>query len=117
VTHGDPNPERGYYYRSDQFSFAKHGVPALYAQGGPDDSARGPAWGAAQLEDYIARRYQQPTDKYSDDWDTGGAVDDLWLYYMVGMRVANTKRFPRWYPDSEFRASHEPHIGPEQPSQ
>lgn len=117
VTHGDPNPERGYYYRSDQFSFAKHGVPALYAQGGPDDSARGPAWGAAQLEDYIARRYQQPTDKYSDDWDTGGAVDDLWLYYMVGMRVANTKRFPRWYPDSEFRASHEPRPGPEQPSQ
>ena len=117
VTHGDPNPERGYYYRSDQFSFARHGVPALYAQGGPDDSAHGPAWGAAQLQDYIAHRYQQPSDKYSEEWDTGGAVDDLWLYYMVGTRVANTKRFPRWYPDSEFRALHQPQIGPEQPSQ
>jgi Zn-dependent M28 family amino/carboxypeptidase len=115
VTHGDTNPERGYYYRSDQFSFAKRGVPALYAQGGPDDSARGPKWGATQLDDYIAHRYQQPADRYSDDWDTGGAVDDLWLYYMVGMRLANTKRFPRWYPDSEFRNYHEPGSGSTQP--
>jgi Zn-dependent M28 family amino/carboxypeptidase len=103
VVHADPTPERGYYYRSDEFSFARTGVPALYAQGGFDDSARGPQWGEAQLDDYIAHRYRQPSDKYSDDWDVYGALDDLRLFYAVGNRLARTKRFPRWYPNSEFR--------------
>ena len=83
------------------------GVPALYAAGGLDDSARGPAWGRAQLDDYHAHRYRQPGDQYSADWDVRGAVDDLRLYYDVGNRVARTRRFPRWYPNSEFRASHD----------
>jgi Zn-dependent M28 family amino/carboxypeptidase len=107
VMHADPTPARGYYYRSDQFTFAEAGVPALYAQGGTDDAARGPQWGEAQIDDYIAHRYREPSDKYSADWDVRGALEDLWLYYTVGVRLANTKRFPRWYPDSEFRAPHD----------
>jgi Zn-dependent M28 family amino/carboxypeptidase len=103
--HADPNPELGLYYRSDQLSFARGGVPALYAKGGLDDSARGPAWGRAQLDDYLAHRYRQTTDKYSADWDVRGAVEDLRLYYEVGNRLSHSRRFPRWYPDSEFRAS------------
>jgi len=108
--HPDPNPELGLYYRSDQFSFARGGVPALYAKAGLDDSARGPAWGRAQLEDYLAHRYRQTTDKYSADWDARGALEVMRLYYEVGNRLSHSRRFPRWYPDSEFRVSHHPGI-------
>jgi Zn-dependent M28 family amino/carboxypeptidase len=104
--HPDPNPEQGLYYRSDQFSFAKAGVPALFAAAGIDDAARGPAWGQAQLDDYRQHRYHQTTDKYSAAWDVRGTLEDLSLFYDVGLRLARTKRFPRWYPNSEFRASH-----------
>jgi Zn-dependent M28 family amino/carboxypeptidase len=101
----DPAPQWGTYYGSDDFSFANAGVPALYATGGLDDSARGPAWGRAQFDDYLAHRYRQTADQYSADWDVRGALEDLSLYYEVGNRVARTKRFPRWYPNSEFRVS------------
>jgi len=102
----DPNPEQGFYFRSDQFSFARSGVPALYAKAGLDDSARGPVWGQAQLDDYLAHRYHQTGDKYSADWDVRGTLDDLRLYYEVGNRLAHSRRFPRWYSNSEFRMSH-----------
>ena len=98
----EPHPEQGLYFSSDQYNFARHGVPALYLRAGIDDSARGPAWGQAQLDDYMAHRYRQPSDKYTEDWDVRGAVDDLTLYYEVGDRLARTRRFPRWYPSSEF---------------
>jgi Zn-dependent M28 family amino/carboxypeptidase len=96
------HPEQGLYFSSDQYNFARHGVPSLYLRAGIDDSARGPAWGQAQLDDYMAHRYRQPSDKYAEDWDVLGAVDDLTLYYAVGDRLARTRRFPRWYPTSEF---------------
>lgn len=101
----EPTPERGFYFYSDSFSFAKAGVPALYAKGGFDDTARGPVWGRAQFDDYMAHRYRQPSDQYSPDWDVRGALDDLRLYYDVGNRVARSRRYPRWYLTSEFRAS------------
>jgi Zn-dependent M28 family amino/carboxypeptidase len=99
----DPDPEQGFYYRSDQFSFASHGVPALYAKGGLDDSARGPAWGRLQLTDYLTHRYRRTADQYSADWDVRGAIQDLSLYYEVGNRLARSRRFPRFFPESEFR--------------
>ena len=98
----DIHPEQGLYYRSDDFNFALHGVPALYFRAGIDDSARGPVWGRAQIDDYMANRYLKPADKYSEDWDVRGALDDIAVYYMVGKRWAETRRFPRWYPGSEF---------------
>jgi Zn-dependent M28 family amino/carboxypeptidase len=101
----DPIPEQGLYFRSDSIAFARASVPVLYARGGLDDAARGPAWGRAQLDDYLAHRYRQPVDQYSTDWDVRGALDDLSLYYEVGNRVARSKRFPRWYPNSEYRVS------------
>ncbi len=100
----EPTSEHGFYERSDGVTFAKAGVPALYAKAGLDDSARGPVWGRAQLEDYMSRRYRQPGDQYSANWDLRGALQDLGLYYEVGIRVAGTRRFPRWYPNSEYRA-------------
>jgi Zn-dependent M28 family amino/carboxypeptidase len=108
----DPTPELGLYFRSDDFSFAQANVPALYAKGGLDNTARGPAWGRAQLDDYMTHYYRQPSDQYSADWDVRGALDDLTLYYEVGIRVASTRRFPRWYPNSEFRESRERRTAP-----
>ncbi|HEX3914833.1 MAG TPA: M28 family peptidase [Steroidobacteraceae bacterium] len=103
LAHPDPNPQFGLYFRSDSYSFAHRGVPVLYTQAGIDSSARGPVWGKAHLEEYFAHRFRQPSDQYTADWDVSGPVNDLTLYYQVGMRVANSKRYPRWYPNSEFR--------------
>ncbi len=103
--HPDPVPEQGLYYRSDQLSFAAAGVPALFAKAGLDDAARGPAWGRARLDDYLTQRYHQPGDRYSADWDVRGTLEDLRLYFAVGNRLARSRRFPRWYPNSEFRGS------------
>ncbi len=103
----DPRPEAGEYFRADDFSFAKAGVPALVAMGGVDDSARGPVWGQAQLDDYYEHRYHRVTDQYSDAWDVRGTIEDLTLYYRIGMRLSQTRRFPNWYVSSEFRAARE----------
>jgi Zn-dependent M28 family amino/carboxypeptidase len=105
-THPDPSPQLGWYFLSDSYSFARRGVPVLFLRAGIDSSARGPAWGKAQIEDYFAHRYRQVSDQYSSDWDVSGAVVDLMLDYHVGLRIANSRRFPRWYPNSEFRTSH-----------
>src|SRR3984885_6079669 len=104
--HPDPNPQFGLYFRSDSYSFAHRGVPVIYTQAGIDSASRGPVWGKAQIEDFFARRFRQPSDQYAADWDVGGAVTDLNLDYQLGIRIASSRRFPRWYPDSEFRASH-----------
>jgi len=105
-THPDPSPQLGWYFLSDSYSFARRGVPVLYLRAGIDSAARGPARGKAQIEDYFAHRYRQVSDQYSSDWDISGAVFDLMLDYHVGLRIANSRRFPRWYPNSEFRTSH-----------
>lgn len=102
--HADPSPQLGLYYRSDSYSFARRGVPVLYVQSGIDSAARGPVWGRTHIADYFANRYRQTSDQYSPEWDVSGAVADLNLYYQVGLRVANSRRFPRWYANSEFRA-------------
>ncbi len=104
--HPDPNPQFGLYFRSDSYSFAHRGVPVIYTQAGIDSAARGPAWGKAQIEDYFARRFRQPSDQYTPDWNDEGAVTDLMLDYKLGIRIASSRRFPRWYPNSEFRGSH-----------
>lgn len=112
VVSPDPTPELGLYFRSDNFIFAQANVPALYAKGGFDNTARGPAWGRAQLDEYMTQHYRQPSDQYSADWDVRGALEDLTLYYEVGFRVASMRRFPRWYPNSEYRESRERRTAP-----
>jgi Zn-dependent M28 family amino/carboxypeptidase len=105
-SHPDPFPGLGQYYESDAYTYARAGIPALYVVSGIDNSARGPAFGTAQRQDYLAHHYRLPTDQYSPDLDVRGAVDDLAMYYEVGLRVARSRRFPRWYPNSEFRTLH-----------
>jgi len=103
----EPHPERGNFFGSDLFSFAKAGVPGLLARGGIDDAARGPVWGLAQEDDYYQHRYRQPADQYSGDWDVRGTLQDLALYLDVAERLARDWRFPNWLPNSEFRAVRE----------
>jgi len=107
VVSPEPTPEKGYYYRSDHFNFAKKGVPALYTKLGTDDREHGSEYGKQQQEDYVAKRYHQPSDEYSKDLDFRGSFEDLELLYRVGERVANEKDWPEWYRDSEFRAVRE----------
>ena len=100
----EPTPEAGYYFRSDQFSFAKQGVPMLYGRGGEDLVHGGPAAGRAAAEDYRAHRYHQVTDEYDPHWDWTGALADVGVYYRVGRDLANTRDWPNWLPGDEFRA-------------
>jgi Zn-dependent M28 family amino/carboxypeptidase len=100
----DPNPEAGYFYRSDHISIAKKGVPMLYADGGFDLVEGGSEAGAAMGLDYRNNRYHGPADEYSADWDMDGMVDDVTLFFNVGSRLANSDAWPNWYEGNEFRA-------------
>jgi len=100
----EPTPEKGFYYRSDHFSFAKHGVPMLYFEGGQDLVKGGSAAGAAAAKDYEEHRYHGPKDEYDPKWDWSGVKADLKLYYDVGRALANTTDWPNWMPGDEFRS-------------
>ncbi|WP_374553257.1 M28 family metallopeptidase [Sphingobium yanoikuyae] len=100
----EPTPEKGYYYRSDHFSFAKHGLPMLYFEGGEDLVKGGTAAGMAAAEDYTEHRYHGPKDEYDPNWDWTGVAADLKLYYDVGRALANTTDWPNWGDGDEFRA-------------
>ena len=100
----EPTPEAGYYFRSDQFSFAKQGVPMLYGRGGEDLVDGGPAAGRAAAEDYRAHRYHQVTDEFNPAWDWAGALADVGIYYRVGRALATSREWPNWLPGDEFRA-------------
>ena len=100
----EPTPERGYYYRSDHFNFARVGVPALYAESGEDNIQHGRAWGRQQAEDYVVNRYHAPGDEYDPEWDFSGAAEDVLLYFNIAQRLANGEEFPNWFEGNEFRA-------------
>lgn len=100
----EATPEKGYYFRSDHFSFARLGVPMLAAGSGGEVVGKPKGFAEAQQRDYVANRYHQPSDEYDPDWDWSGAMADLELYEQLGNRLANTTAWPNWVPDSEFRA-------------
>ena len=100
----EPFPERGLYYRSDHFSFARHGVPGLHVRSGIDYRERARAWGAAREDEYVDRLYHKPGDEYRDDWDLRGAAEDAALYLAVARALAIERRYPAWSAGSEFRA-------------
>lgn len=103
----EPTPEKGYYYRSDHFNFAKKGVPALYAEGGVDYLGRPEGWGLEQQADYTDKRYHKPADEYDPSWDLSGMLEDMSLYFDIGYQLANGDDFPKWSPGSEFKAIRE----------
>lgn len=100
----DPNPQAGYFYRSDHVSFAKKGVPMLYADGGNDKVDGGEAAGRAIAETYTAQRYHKPMDEYDESWDLSGMEQDIRTLYAVGLNIAQSDAWPTWYPGNEFEA-------------
>jgi Zn-dependent M28 family amino/carboxypeptidase len=105
VVNPESRPEAGSYYRSDHFSFAKVGVPALYADAGIDHIENGPEWAKQQMDEYSANNYHQPSDEYDPNWDLRGAIDDIRLFFRVGYRLANETTFPNWNEGTEFKAT------------
>lgn len=105
VVTGDPYPDRGYYYRSDQFSFAKIGVPALYIDDGVDFIGREPGWGRAQKERYESQVYHQPADEFAPDWNYEGMVEDAQAGFWTALLVADGDALPAWNPGDEFEAA------------
>ncbi|MBL4581640.1 MAG: M28 family peptidase [Gammaproteobacteria bacterium] len=100
----EPNPERGYYYRSDHFNFAKAGVPALYAESGEDSVEFGKEWGAEQAQDYNENRYHAPSDEYDPSWNLEGAAQDIQLYFKVANKLSRESSFPNWLEGNEFKS-------------
>ena len=103
----DQHPETGSFYRSDHFSFAKVGVPSLYAKGEFESRLHGKAFAGEQRDDFDAKRYHQPADQYDPKWDLRGAEQDARLLFRVGQKLASETTFPKWKPTSEFRATRE----------
>lgn len=100
----DAFPERGYFYRSDHFSFAKVGIPAISIAGGEDIVGRPAGWGKQQGEEFTARRYHQPSDEYRADFDLTGAAQLAGIVYRLGLQLGNAETVPTWNADAEFKA-------------
>jgi len=103
----EATPEKGYYYRSDHFNFAKKGVPILYARGGTADRNHGADYITERNADYVKNRYHSPADEVNDNWDVDAAVEDLVLFFNIGNRLANSNEWPQWFEGNEFRAIRE----------
>jgi Zn-dependent M28 family amino/carboxypeptidase len=101
----DQFPDRGYYYRSDQFSFAKVGVPALYFDNGTDVIGRPPGWGKAQIEQWELKQYHQPSDKLDGTWNFEGMIEDAQLDMLSAWLIAQAPAMPSWKPGDEFEAA------------
>jgi Zn-dependent M28 family amino/carboxypeptidase len=102
---GDQFPDRGFFYRSDQFSFAKVGVPAFYLDSGTEFVGRPEGWGKEQMERYEANDYHQPSDELTPDWNFDGMVQDARFGFHAGLIVANDDELPAWNAGNEFEAA------------
>lgn len=105
VVKPDQFADRGYFYRSDQFSFAKIGVPALYLDTGTEFVDRPAGWGAEKVNEYTDVHYHQPSDEYSDSWNFDGMIEDARLGFWTALAIANADEMPRWNPGDEFEAA------------
>jgi Zn-dependent M28 family amino/carboxypeptidase len=107
VLRSDPEPEKGFYYRSDHFNFAKQGVPALDPDAGIEYVGKDQAYGKTKRDEYTNNDYHAPSDEVKPDWDLSGAVEDAQLLMAVGYRVANADKMPEWKAGNEFKAKRE----------
>jgi hypothetical protein len=101
----DQFPDRGSFYRSDQYNLSKVGVPAAYFDNGTDIIGKPPGWGKEQIEKWEATHYHQPSDEWRPDWDLSGAVEDVRLDFFLGAAVANADAMPAWNAGDEFEAA------------
>jgi Zn-dependent M28 family amino/carboxypeptidase len=102
---GDQFPDRGSFYRSDQFNFAKIGVPALYLDGGNEFIGKDPEFGRTQAEAYTAKDYHQPSDEWAPDWNYDGMVEDAKVGFYCGLSIATADAMPTWNQGDEFEAA------------
>jgi Zn-dependent M28 family amino/carboxypeptidase len=101
----DPTPEKGGYFRSDHFSFAKVGVPSLALSKGVDDVEHGKKWGLEQSEAWTMTNYHKPSDNYEPDkWNFDGMIEDIRVYFEIGYDISISRDFPNWTKGSPFRA-------------
>jgi Zn-dependent M28 family amino/carboxypeptidase len=103
----DAHPERGSFFRADQFEFARVGVPGLYVSNGLDFIGEPAGYGEMKRNEFIAKRYHQVGDVIQPDWTLAGGVQDVQLLWQVGFELANSSAFPQWKAESEFRARRE----------
>lgn len=101
----DPEPEKGFYYRSDHFEFAKIGIPAFDPDEGVEYVDKPEGYGMEIRQRYTTEDYHKPSDEVKEYWDLSGAVEDLELFYLMGHRLATSSLWPEWSPESEFRAT------------
>jgi Zn-dependent M28 family amino/carboxypeptidase len=101
----DPRPEAGGFFRSDHFSFAKRGLPAISFRSGEDLVKGGVAAGKAASEAYTRDRYHQPADEFNPNWDLTGMAQDLAIVYDLGRELANSREWPEWKAGSEFKTA------------
>jgi Zn-dependent M28 family amino/carboxypeptidase len=111
VVKPDPEPGKGFYYRSDHFEFAKQGVPALYTDSGIDYVGKDAAFSQQKRDEYTAKDYHKVSDQIKPDWDLAGAVDDAQLLMIIGHRISQTDTFPTWKSGSEFKAKRDAMMG------
>ena len=104
VVNPDPEPEKGFYYRSDHFEFAKQGVPALYTDAGQDYVGKDKAYSKQKRDEYTDKDYHKVTDEIKPDWDLSGAVEDVQMLTWIGYRIAQDNKLPEWKPGTEFKA-------------
>lgn len=103
----DAEPEKGFFYRSDHFNFAKQGVPSFDPDEGVDFAGKPAGWGMEMRRRYTEKDYHKPSDEVHTDWDMSGAVQDAQLFFLLGYRVANDAKLPEWKPGTEFKAKRE----------
>lgn len=104
VMNPNSQPEKGTFYRADNFEFSKVGLPSLYTGAGRDVLGKPPEFGQQKKDEYVAKHYHQPSDQVNPEWDLSGAAEDLRLLFEVGYQVANGDKFPEWKPGTEFKA-------------
>src|SRR3954447_9355401 len=104
VMNPNSQPEKGTFYRADNFEFSKVGLPSLYTGAGRDVIGKPPGFGQEKKDEYVAKHYHQPSDEVNPEWDLSGAVEDLRLLLEVGYEVANGDKFPEWKSGTEFKA-------------
>jgi len=103
----DPDPGKGYFFRSDHFHFARVGIPALYASGTYEHWDKGVEYAEEKTQAYLRNAYHKPADEYEDDWDLSGAQQDAQLFYEIGWKLGNSETWPKWKEGSEFKSVRE----------
>jgi Zn-dependent M28 family amino/carboxypeptidase len=103
----DAEPEKGFYYRSDHFAFAKQGVPALYVDGGLDVVGKGKDYGHKKKDEYTNIDYHAVSDEIKEDWDFSGMVEDARILFRVGYAIGQHNEWPQWSEGTEFKAKRE----------